>query len=273
MESACLERLLELFLEKEKRVERIYMGSSFCSQYYIGFNGYKNILYICKSRGIPVTLVIPIFSEKDIECGKKKTIEICQCLDGIIDEITVNDIGMLSWLNKQKGYHINLGRLFFKDARDCRVPEYYQEQVSPFFLSNIKNDYWRQFHINGVELDPTNRRIVTDVLEDCDFCIGVHMPYCYMTNGNICKFASVHRPVNKKFRPNLSCAMECMHISDTYSGYMHQTDCYPMLHRFGRTLYFKVESVEIVEKNTDRIIYFPIDEWREIKNENIGSVN
>ena len=270
------ERLLQYFSEKEQKVERIYIGSSFCSQYYLRFEGWNQLLHICKSNQIPVTLVLPVFSEKNLISGKKKTLEIIQNVPGIIDEITVNDVGMLQWLKRKEVTRINLGRLFFKEPRDCRMPEYFQKSLVPSLLTLLYDDYWSDFKISGVELDATNQVIDINCIKNNDIDVGIHLPYCYMTTGNICKFASVHKRIEQKFRPNLECMMECMYMKDIYSKHVHQTNCDPVLYRLGRTVYFKVSSVDFEGKKPKRILYFPVDEWKNIReeydNENIGPI-
>lgn len=266
---------LALFLNylssNKQPIERIYFGSSFCSQYFLQFSGYEQIFSFCAQNGIHVTLTLPVFTEKDLDAGKKKINEICEVGKKNIDEITVNDVGMLYYMQSKSQYCINLGRLFFKDPRDCRVPDYTKKAISPMLLSHLTDEYWKSIRFNLVELDPTNTTLNTVCLEKTDIDIGIHLPYCYMTTGNICKFASIHRDVKRKFRPNSKCSMECIHISDTYSGHIMQTDCDPVLQRFGRTLYFKKDSVKFIGKNASRVIFFPIDEWRKFIDENSGS--
>ncbi|MCM1060668.1 MAG: hypothetical protein NC452_10270 [Eubacterium sp.] len=258
-------------LKKSQPIERIYLGSSFCSQYFLGMSNYEYMFSFCAEKGLHITLTVPVFTEKDISLGKKKIEEICKKSMDTIDEITVNDLGMLSYFRIKQPYRINLGRLFFKDPRDCRCPNFTKEMVSPMLLSHLTDDYWRFLGIGLVELDTTNLVINTTCIENIDVDVGLHMPYCYMTTGNICKFASIHQDVQHKFRPNQQCGMECAHIFDSYSGHIAQTACNPSLIRYGRTLYFEVESVKLVGKEASRVIYFPINEWRKFVNENIGS--
>lgn len=260
-----------LSARKSAPVERIYLGSSFCSQYFL-LTKFETLLDFCVRRGIPVTLTVPVFSEKDLDQGKQKIDRICLAASGIIDEITVNDIGMLSFVGSKQQYRINLGRLFFKDARDCRVPEHTACNVQPMMLAHLTNSYWKRYGIHGVELDATNHTLDTTPLVLTSTQVGIHLPYCYMTTGNICKFASIHQPVKLKFRPNSRCGLECAHVHDLYSGYMPQTDCIPVLHRVGRTLYFEVNDITVTGKNADRVIYFPVNELRKYADENTGSV-
>lgn len=268
---------LEFFLDflsskMGEKIERIYIGSSFCSQYFLKLSDYESIFQLCKKRRICITLTIPVFTEKDVGAGKEKANVICQSGIGVIDEITVNDIGMLSYFQDKKSYQLNLGRLFFKDPRDCRVPDFYNKKVSPLLLSHLSDAYWRMFRFSAVELDPTNKELDMSFLEETDINFGVHFPFCYMTTGNICKFASIHRDVKQKFRPNLKCRLECAHICDYYSGHVAQTNCDPTLLRLGRTLYFEIDTVNCLGKTLSRVIYFPIKEWRKFTNENSGSI-
>lgn len=261
------------YISNSKRapVQRVYLGSSFCSQYFL-LAEFEPLLELCARKRIPVTLTIPVFSEKDLDQGKQKIGRICRAASGIIDEITVNDLGMLSFVHGLQQFRINLGRLFFKDARDCRVPDHGARSVQPMLLSHLADSYWSRYHVHTVELDATNRIVDTVALAYTDIQVGLHLPYCYMTTGNICKFASIHWPVDKKFRPNVRCGMECTHIHDIYSGYVPQTECSPVLHRVGRTLYFEADHTAVTGKPTSRVIYFPINELRKFADENIGSV-
>lgn len=254
-----------------KKVERIYLGSSFCSQYFLYIPDCKDVMEYCLEKKISVTITIPVFSEKDLNLGRRKLDEICSIGNGVIDEITVNDISTLFLIQTKNQYKINLGRLFFKDPRDCRVPEYFKTAVSPMLLSHLKDEFWRKFRFQLVELDTTNYIINTTNIVDTDIEIAVHKPYCYMSTGNICKFASVHRDVKEKFRPNIPCKMECLHITDLHMGYVKPTNCKTAIRRIGRTLYYEMDSAEFIGKKPNREIFFPMNEWRRFRNENISS--
>ncbi|MGN1345009.1 MAG: hypothetical protein ACI4U3_10525, partial [Traorella sp.] len=113
IEEKCFEKLYTSFCKEKGLIKRIYIGSSFCSQYYLKFTGYEKLLTFCKNEKIAVTLVLPLFSEKDITFAHQKTNEILDFSHGIVDEVTVNDVGSLGWIHQRENIHINLGRLFF----------------------------------------------------------------------------------------------------------------------------------------------------------------
>ena len=56
------------------KCERIYIGSYFCGQYFLHQS--KEMLDelrgFCEKEGVALTLVVPTFSEKDLERGKEK---------------------------------------------------------------------------------------------------------------------------------------------------------------------------------------------------------
>ena len=55
MNSDMLEKFCDYVAFKQKScIERINIGSSFCSQYFCRFSGYKKVLEICAKRGIHV---------------------------------------------------------------------------------------------------------------------------------------------------------------------------------------------------------------------------
>lgn len=255
----------------KKKIKRIYLGSYFCDRFFLNFKGYHDLLQYCKVKKIHATLVVPVFSQNTLCRGKKRISEICECLEGVIDEVTVNDLGMLCHIKNLNKYRVNLGRLFFKNPRDCRVPEYTDSIIAPGFLSKLNQEIWKKQLINCIELDPTNRILDVSEIKSLDVEIALHSPFCYMTTGKICKFASIHKDIDKKFRPNVNCQMECMSISDTYTGHVVPTNCDPIIYRIGRTLLFENNESEIVGNNLERLIYFPVKEWREWIYEDIGS--
>lgn len=252
-------------------IERIYVGSSFCSQYFLHFSGYKELFQYCKSRQIHVTITVPVISEKDLENGKKKISCLYKEGEEIVDEFTVNDIGMLYYIQNNYNKNINLGRLFFKDPRDCRIPSYINSTVAPAMLSYLGNLQYHATHVTGIELDSISKQLNLTQVEYKNISISIHAPLCYMTTGNICKFASIHYQPDKKYRPNMHCQMECLHVMDFYSDHVQQTDCDTVLIRIGRTLYFENDIPRTIGHSFQRIIYFPIKEWRRFNFENFGT--
>lgn len=237
-------------------IDRIYIGSSFCSQYFLKIINYlQPILDYCSSNDIPITLTIPIFSQKDLREAKIRIVDLIE-KNNCIDEITVNDLGMLSYFQNHTKYSINLGRLFFKDPRDIRVTDYYENViVRPATLSVIDN----YGNIKGLELDQIAENLNLNKIPDEIETVSIHMPYTYMTTGNICKFASINQPDELKFRPNSNCQMECSTIHEFFVSTFRDSDKERELFRLGRTVYF-LNGALGHQGRIDRYIFFPLKE-------------
>ena len=126
----------------------------------------NKLFYYAKHNNMKLTLVIPVFSEKDINISKKVISEIISSSEEIIDEVTVNDLGMLFYIKEKFNIKINLGRLFFKEPRDLRVPEYYYTEVVKPEIAKIICDREIKEHISLIELDEVCNKICTDNIDD-----------------------------------------------------------------------------------------------------------
>lgn len=234
------------------KISRIYVGSSFCSQYLKKMNFWDLLIQLCEENDLHITLCIPIISERDLGPVKDMLRTWIVSTDRI-DEITVNDLGMLQFISQTFPCKINLGRLFVKDARDVRVKEYYDSCIHPSILSYDLTS----MGISGIEFDPMSRQMNLESNNLDRITVCLHSPYCYMTTGNICKYASVHKSPEQKFRPNINCAFECSSVCETYHA--EKNDYSFDIIRVGRGVYF-YNPDPIVSGRVDRILYFPIEE-------------
>lgn len=238
-----------------EKCERIYIGSYFCSQYFLHQS--KEILEqlkaLCEKEKMPISLVIPTFSQKDLEKGKHKIEQIKKELEPLIDEIVVNDYGMLKYIKDTYETPIYLGRLFAKDYRDPRYEEYFSQVLKPKIFNDYMLELMNCFDIKGLELDPTHMGV--DLREaPKDLVIGMHSPYCYMTTGHICEYAALDKPIEKKFRPNHPCTHEC-----TSHVIKYDLEDQREWLRLGKTIYFENRECTTYEIEDIRNIYFPID--------------
>jgi len=252
-----LEATLIAILEDEgiKPCERIYIGSYFCSQFFLNLNIYhlKELIHICNKYNMKLTLVIPTFSQKDLEKGKNKIKELNSYIGNEIDEITVNDYGMLSYIQLSYKVFINLGRLFMKDYRDPRHSVYFHQSYKPKIISDSFYRLLDSHNIIGIEFDLTHKEIVLSDYPE-DLIIGYHSPYSYMTVGTICELGSINKKDSKKFRPNNACELECMSHSIEYF-FEDERKWY----RIGRTIYFKNTDCRITGFTKLRKIYSPYE--------------
>lgn len=235
------------------KITRIYVGSSFCSQYFQKLNLEDTFFAYCRRKKLSVTLTVPVFSQKDFVAGKSLIVSLCRRNSDLIDEVTVNDPGMLLFL-QQNNIHqkLNVGRLFFKEPRDIRVRTYFSDVLSPEFPLIC------DANIGGAELDLNSQQLDLSKVASHMVTVAVHSPYCYMSVGNICKFASTSLPIEKKFRPNGPCQMDCSIIFER--TIVNQNDCELQLVRIGRTIYYYNGNVVYNSVKPDREIYFPVNE-------------
>lgn len=235
--------------------ERIYMGSSFCGKFFLHQKQetVMSLFGLCRDKGINVTLVVPTFSEGDLASGKHRLKQIVQWGRDCVDEITVNDYGMLLYIKDTFPHTINMGRLFMKDYRDPRYEEYFQMPWKPKMFTSYVNGLIREYKISSIEFDITHRNMDFSEVPDA-ILPGLHTPYCYQTVGRICEYASIQKDINKKFRVNQDCNENCLENLIRY----HVTDENVEYIRKGRTVYVRNPGYELTGLNKYRLIYFPI---------------
>ena len=236
-------------------VERVYIGSYFCGNYFINLRENDINLFIEEiPMDIKLTLVIPIFNQYNLSNGKEKIKRLTTVLHSFIDEICVNDYGMLQYssdhLNRVGS--ISLGRLFMKEYRDPRYHSYFNRMIQPKIFTPYFSKLCKQYNIIGAEIDPTHEGIdLSECPEEIE--ISMHTPFCYITVGQICEISSLQKDIEKKFRPNDKCNYEC-------SKYKVQYFSEENLHfiKFGRAVYFENQITKIEGTESIRIIYFPL---------------
>lgn len=238
--------------------ERIYIGSSFCGRAFIALKKeqVKEVMAVCHQKQMKVSLVIPVFTEKNLEAGKEKLRALIDQYPEVIDELVVNDYGMLSYASKAYGDTIKLamGRMFMKDYREPRYPEYFNtcyfpKAFTPYFEETIK-----KYGVKAILCDATHRQLdFSHKPEGVE--IGIYEPYTYMTVGQICEIGSSHLPIEKKFRPNGPCNEECSHEKREY----FMMDGRRWL-KLGRAIYFENRDFSISGLTALRRIYCPFDE-------------
>ena len=62
----------------DEPLERIYAGSSFCSQYFLHLACWKQLFLLCEEKGWKITLTLPVFSQKDLSWAKERIIQILE---------------------------------------------------------------------------------------------------------------------------------------------------------------------------------------------------
>lgn len=243
-----------------KTIQRIYIGSSFCGKYFLEQSDkqIQQVQSFCEEQGVNLTLVIPPFSEGDLERGKKKINHILTSTKNIIDELTVNDYGMLVYLKKEYAKALNIGRLFMKDYRDPRYKEYFEIPWKPRVFTNYFKGILKEYQIKTCEFDLTHK--INDFSElPKNIELAVHGPFCYQTVGRICEYASTNKEITEKFRANSSCEGNCADALIRYSVPDEKMESGMEYVRLGRTVYFEHPGYEIKGREQYRYIHFPLE--------------
>lgn len=230
---------------------RLYVGSYFCSYYFLSLNDtfFDEMLQFCLAYEVKITLVIPIFTPSDLERGKARIVHLITDYADCIDEVTVNDYGMLTFLKDYEIIRISLGRLFMKDSRDPRYRDCFFTASSPQIFSSQLDSLIEQYDIAGMEFDPTHY-LLDFSHNTSDLTIAIHLPYCFMSTGHICEFASRNLSADTKFRPNQPCARECLETHNRY-----RTESGANLIKFGRSVYYENPACLASNLENYRIVF------------------
>ena len=236
-----------------KKVERLYIGSNFCSRYFLKYveSALKGIAKLTEieNGALKVTLCVPVFSQLYIESGKELITSVLNEYS-FIDELTVNDFGMLEFASQLNNIRLNVGRMMNKDARDVRYAEYFNLARTPEVFT-LTNSVLKNYDINCYELDLTSRFLdVKNVNEN----VAIYYPYVFATVGNICEFAGVSLPIEKKFRSNYHCAYDCIRFANEYRNELGNEYL-----KVGKTTYFKVDDFVVKADKPYRMVYEPFD--------------
>ena len=238
------------------KCERIYIGSAFCGQYFLHLSEklIEELMTECRKQDIKVTLVLPIFTEKHLKAGKEKLAKLLTHFNEQIDEVTVNDYGMLLYVrDSYQDIGLNMGRLFMKDYREPRYEEYFNQVLKPKGFTNDLKKIVKQYQVKGIEFDPTHKIIdFSEKPEEIE--ISIYAPYAYITVGQICEVGGISKSIEKKFRPNEPCKTECYKYRMKY--FLEDDRDW---RRIGRAIYFENRKPKLIGATKVREIYAPLD--------------
>lgn len=246
---------------------RIYIGSYFCANRFLTLKmqATQKFLKAASAHRVPLSLVVPILTQSHLASGMALMRELLRN-DAIgIDEIVVNDLGMMKAVHDLFPVPIVAGRMLNKTYRDIRNREYYNIDALPKCLNEFYLSLYDRYRIQTVEMD--NYAANTTIPASFDrFLIGVHTPLCYVTRCNICEFAAISKPIQKKFRAADACKLECM---DRYIVYRNREGQEAEHYKIGCGVYYVNEGCH-VQASRVRLIYNPYLD--EVKNADFSTV-
>jgi hypothetical protein len=242
-----------------RQLSRIIIGSYFCSRFLLHIDDayMRSIINYCITNVVDISLVVPVFAENLLESGEKKIMSLCDSANNRIDEICVNDYGMLNWVADKLEYPIALGRLFIKDMRDPRYPDLRTALSKPLAFNRHLVDLIAKYKITSIEVDPIYKEIDCSIFPE-ELEIAIHTPYSYMTCGQICPFASIPYNFDHKFRPNLPCHLECLQNHMIYAFDTEKNSFDADLLHHGRAIYYETAEPTIISRQAVRLYHWPL---------------
>lgn len=185
------------------QVQFVYVGSYFCDQYFCQTP--NKVWQMCfqriKDHGASAVLVIPTPSQQRLAVIKQRIACLMEKYGDQIQEIVVNDPGMMSWITStypEKA--LWLGRIMDKELRDPR-----------YDLPQIHKKLWEQAddeRFVGVEMDLF--RLNPDLIPELGCRLGIHTSLVYLTMGRICEFSAIGFPTAEKFQLYRPCRRQCV---------------------------------------------------------------
>lgn len=212
----------------------VYLGAYFCDRYFVTTSPalWKSCFENAQKQRKKVALVIPTASQNNLALLKERTRTIINRYNVVIQELVVNDYGMLEWVQEQfPEIPVWLGRTMNKELRDIR---YSYTTCHTKIYEQLEAGYIQCSSVLGVEVDQT----VTDEIriQEGKHRIAVHCAWIYHSMCRICEFASIDAPLDKKFRLFQPCKRECIHNSISYDNYgFHFV-------KYGRAVYAPVQE-------------------------------
>lgn len=247
------EKNLQKLLDRASKhnINRVYIGSYFCDHYFtqVSESKYRSILYYCAQHQIAVTIVVPPLFQENYQKGIRLVSLLAE--NNTVDEIVVNDWGLISNLSLRDGVKLILGRLLQKDNRDPRYKEFFEEPYTSRLFTSFYQRFLAEKTIAGIEIDCTHQWIKIPPATAPDI-ICVHYPFCYISIGSICEFASMNKPAAKKFRFADTCRCEC-----NAAAIRCLCDNGKDLIRIGRGVLFENRNCRIESGRPFRCIYSP----------------
>ncbi|MCD7982266.1 MAG: hypothetical protein LUF32_08160 [Clostridiales bacterium] len=238
---------------KDTGCSRFYFGSYFCGKYCMRSMNFfmQSLSGFFRENSLSVSLVIPPAPGPENEMLKQGIQSFFAYCGDCADELVVNDYATLQLgrqLQSWYRFRLTAGRLFSKNFRDPRYPEFEQETSTAFFPEMLRGE------VSAIEVDLTAAHLDFSEIDE-DVQIHAHYPYVYVTGGQNCQFAAAAHPAGEQFIGRPGCHLSCM------NGYMETTAENAVFLHLGKGLYTKHDGPTSWSRTPDRFLYWPADEF------------
>lgn len=220
------------------QVQFTYLGSYFCDRYFC--HTPDNVWQMCFQRirdhGSSAVLVIPTPSQQRLTIIKQRITFLLEKYDAQIQEIVVNDPGMVTWIAStypQKS--LWLGRIMDKELRD---PRYSLPRMHKKLLEQAKDEQFVGVEVDISQLDPA-------LLPVADCRLGIHTSLVYLTMGRICEFSAIGLHMSEKFQMYRPCYRQCI------SNWLREEQGGYVFFKHGRAVYTPVSEKSALAPNAN----------------------
>lgn len=233
MENAIIINRIEDFKCWNKKYSRIYLGNEFCSRLLPNRKELDDIIKIIKEKKLKLTLLTGQIDSQGLKIIK----EITNYLDKkrVLEEVVINDYGMLNYLKKTFPYcRIILGRMLSR------------------FVSLNQNSFLYKMSIRRLEFDSLDEiKIRKQQLGN----ISYYYPYLSFFVTRYCPVADI---VDNKLKNHgiTKCSKECLKIGELKINN-------PIFKKSailkGNALFMKnkVDLKALTKKGIDRLVFQP----------------
>jgi hypothetical protein len=206
--------LLSLLDESQFPFERIYVGNEMCSRLLPDKDEFHSIIEKSSQVNIRISFVTPVHVE---ETELNKVVDLCQIAgeSGWVDEVVVNDWGVLESAYRQAMLKLVYGRMMNRLKRDPRgnLDGLPYRQLSVLRTGNMTNPAFIRFlKSRGVvrtEYDCLPQGVDVD-LGKTDLSASLYYPAIPVSYSPICILGATHRQGRAKFIVQGSCQKECL---------------------------------------------------------------
>lgn len=223
--------------------DRVYLGHEACINLMPDLEFLEKF---CVSEHTRVSLVTPFDVDDEDLARIEILINVLSNTPGV-DEVIVNEWGVLEIIQGRPGIKPVLGRLMSRTKRDCRIDanQFSTDQLSVYNSGNLTNksyvDFLKRKGIYRAELDNVPQGVGVD-LSDVDLDISLYYPILPISFSPFCIPGACNRKEEDLFVLKGKCRKEC-HQFTIQAG--------DQVRIIGKGAYMVNESLEAV--NLDQI--------------------
>lgn len=243
----------------KKKIERLYIGNTFCPHLCPQKEMLAEMLKKAKREQRTVTLTFPWIKEGQIE-GVMDCLEFLEAQEEYLpDEMVINDWGTLHLLEKWKqktkaSVSINLGTLLSRPKKDNRL-RYLNADTAYFRETGLNSGFYREYlekhQIRRYELEVCGHDLVIPKGRH-----SLHLPFFQTNTAQFCTlYAKVVSGDRGRQQAIEQCPQYCRELAFLYPKHLEMFGQYNTLFGFDRKSLEEMEYLnQYIRQGIDRIV-------------------